>query len=78
MYMQLIEPLAYMFTNHEEPPKIRYLAQETMALMCSLLSRFQVLEALFECLSDDKSLYDIFCDRLDAEKVPFLTTLNGV
>jgi hypothetical protein len=43
-------------------------------VMSSLLQRFQVLEALYECLIDDKRLYDVFCDRLDAgeNSDPFL------
>lgn len=36
-----------------------------------------MLEALYECLADDKTLYDNFCDRLDADLIPFLTQVNG-
>lgn len=36
-----------------------------------------MLEALFECLADDKTLYDKFCDRLDADLIPFVTGVNG-
>ena len=32
---------------------------------------------MFECLADDKELYDKFCDRLDAGCVPFLSQVNG-
>ena len=46
--------------------------------MCTYLKRVWVLEALYECLADDKTLYDQFCDRLDAEKVPFFTKHNGI
>ena len=35
------------------------------------------MEALYECLADDKELYDKFCDRLDADSIPFLTQVNG-
>lgn len=77
LYIQLVEPLAYLYTNREEPLKIRYLAQETLAVLASSLSRTSVLEALFECLADDKFLYDKFCDRLDAECLPFLSQVNG-
>ncbi|CDW76684.1 UNKNOWN [Stylonychia lemnae] len=78
LYMQIIEPLAYLFTNKEEPLKVRYMAQETMAVIASILNRTQVLEALYECLSDDKSLYDKFCDRLDADLIPFLSKMNDI
>lgn len=47
-------------------------------MMTNVLNRTSVLEALFECLSDDKLLYDQFCDRLDAQMVPFLSMINGV
>ncbi len=46
--------------------------------MATKLMKTQVLEALFECLSDDKTLYDKFCDRLDAEMIPYLSNVNGV
>ena len=37
-----------------------------------------MLEALYECLADDKSLYDKFCDRLDADMIPFLSKVNEI
>lgn len=39
-----------------------------------ILLRIPMLEALYECLGDDKKTYDMFCDRLDlGEKtVPYL------
>ena len=53
LYMQLVEPLAYLFTNKEEPTLTRYYAQETLAVIANTLPRTLILEALFECLSDD-------------------------
>lgn len=47
-------------------------------MLASLLDRTSVLEALFECLSDDRQLYDQFCDRLDADLIPFLSLMNGI
>ncbi len=46
--------------------------------MATLLSRTHILEALYECLSDDRHLYDQFCDRLDAGLTPFISLTNGV
>jgi hypothetical protein len=46
--------------------------------MANTLSRTNILEALYECLSDERQLYDQFCDRLDAELAPFLVNVNGI
>ena len=70
--MQLVEPIAYLFINPEEPTLTRYYAQECLATMANTLNRSHVLEALYECLSDERQLYDQFCDRIDAEMSPFL------
>eukprot|EP00347_Sterkiella_histriomuscorum_P018265 403346170 len=78
LFMQLVEPLSYLFTNKEEPLKVRYLAQETLALMATKLQRTQILEALYECLADDKTLYDKFCDRLDTQHIPFLSKVDDI
>ena len=78
MYMQVVEPIAYLFTNREEPTLTRYYAQECLCIMTKLLQRTLILEVLFECLSDEKQLYDQFCDRIDAEMIPFLSMVNGV
>ena len=43
-----------------------------------LNSKTAVLEALYECLADDKILYDQFCDRLDAQMTPFVSMMNGI
>lgn len=66
MWMQLVEPVAYLYCNPQEPTLTRYYAQECLATMASTLQRSHVLEALYECLSDDRQLYDQFCDRIDA------------
>ena len=76
--MQLIEPVSYLYASPEEPILTRYYAQETLAIFACLLDCTSILETMYECLSDDKTLYDQFCDRLDAQLVPFLSMMNGV
>lgn len=77
--MKLVEPLAFLFTNREEPPLTRYYAQEALAVMANFLdARTAILEALYECLADEKILYDQFCDRLDVGLMPFVTLINGL
>lgn len=77
--MKLVEPLAFLFTNQEEPTLTRYYAQEALATMANYLNaRTAILEALYECLADDRILYDQFCDRLDTGLLPFVTLINGV
>ncbi len=75
--MQLVEPVASLYASPEEPILTRYYAQETLATFASLLDRVAILETMYECLADDKRLYDQFCDRLDAQLVPFLSLVNG-
>lgn len=75
--MSVIEPVSYLFANREEPLLTRYYAQETLTVMATTLNRTNVLETLYECISDDKYLYDQFCDRLDAGLVPFISMING-
>jgi hypothetical protein len=58
IYMSVIEPVSYLFANREEPLFTRYYAQETLTVMATTLNRTNVLETLYECISDDKYLYD--------------------
>jgi hypothetical protein len=77
--MKLVEPLAFLFTNQEEPTLTRYYAQEALATLANFLNaRTAILEALYECLADEKILYDQFCDRLDVGLMPFVTMINGL
>lgn len=43
-----------------------------------VLIRTPLLEALYECLDDDKISFDMFCDRLDLGEntVPYLIRNN--
>ncbi len=52
--MQVVEPLAHLFTNKEEPTLTRYYAQEALAVAANTLQRTLFLEALYECLSDER------------------------
>lgn len=56
--MQLVEPVSYLYASTEEPILTRYYAQETLAIFACLLDRTSILETMYECLSDDKTLYD--------------------
>lgn len=76
--MQLVEPVASLYASPEEPILTRYYAQETLATYACMLDRVGILETAYECLADDKRLYDQFCDRLDAHMVPYLSIVNGV
>ena len=50
-----------------------------MALGCDFLDRSQILEAVYECCLGDKNqqeIYNRFCDRLDARKIPYLIIME--
>lgn len=71
-----------MFSSKEQKPIVRYFAQECLAVMCigcRFLNQALMLEALYEnCLGDNKQkqIYERFCDRLDAKKIPYLLILD--
>ena len=56
--MQLVEPVSYLYASMEEPILTRYYAQEALTVYCAMLDRNGILETLYECLADDKMLYD--------------------
>jgi len=78
----MVEPVFFIFSSREWKPVMRYFAQECLAIMCigcRYINQSMMLEALYEsCLGDakQKQIYERFCDRLDAKKIPYLLLMN--
>lgn len=78
LYLRMVEPVFHIFGSKDWKPVMRYFAQECLAIMslgCRYLNQGMVLEALYEsCQKDDQKvkIYERFCDRRDAKKIPYL------
>ena len=61
--LRIVDPIVNCFESGNEMPRVRFCAQEALAVMTVVLDRHTVLESILE--SANKHMYDRFCDRLE-------------
>ena len=82
LYLKMIEPISFIYQSKDQHPATRYLAQECLAVMsqvCVFLNSSLVMEAVHESLmgyQDQTEIYNRFCDRLEAKKFAFISSVT--